>query len=342
MKLYYYKSALGNFGDDINAWLWNDLLPGYFDQNDDVRFSGIGTIINTAMPVAKKWIVFSSGVGYGYPPKDFGGIGWDTICVRGPLSAQILGLPQDKYITDGAALLNTLSEFKPLSSDERSGTIFIPHHNALETGQWEKACKRAHITFVNPQGDAKEIIQKIRHSKLVLADAMHAAIIADAMRVPWVPLVSSSQINTFKWLDWTQTISLPYMPIVLGSSSLRESLRNKCLHLYGERYFLPGADVAASITQFKRQREIKSSYWWPRYMNTTKLLTYRIPNKVIKVLENKLDKTWDENSIDKAAICLDAAAKMDGFLSDDTIFHQNIERLQSGLKIIEERYRYSL
>lgn len=36
---------------------------------------------------------------------------------------------------------------------------------------------------------------------MVLADAMHAAIIADAMRVPWLPLITSPQINTFKWLD---------------------------------------------------------------------------------------------------------------------------------------------
>jgi succinoglycan biosynthesis protein ExoV len=119
MKLYYYKDVVGNFGDDLNSWLWDTLLPDFFDQDDSVRMSGIGTIINTAMPKTNKWIVFSSGVGYGNPPANFGDDSWDILSVRGPLSAKVLGLPQDKYITDGAALLNTLEEFKPLSESER-------------------------------------------------------------------------------------------------------------------------------------------------------------------------------------------------------------------------------
>ncbi|MCP6146191.1 polysaccharide pyruvyl transferase family protein, partial [Klebsiella pneumoniae] len=79
----------------------------------------------------------------------------------------------------------------------------------------------------------KYVLDKIRNAKLVLADAMHAAIIADAFRVPWVPMVTSPQINTFKWLDWTSTIEQRYTPIVLGSSSLKEMVRSKGLFLYG-------------------------------------------------------------------------------------------------------------
>ena len=37
MKLYYYKAPLGNFGDDLNPWLWPRLLPDIFD--DDGRVS---------------------------------------------------------------------------------------------------------------------------------------------------------------------------------------------------------------------------------------------------------------------------------------------------------------
>lgn len=138
MKLYYYKSKLGNFGDDLNGWLWNDLLPDFFDENEDVRFSGIGTIISPEMPKAKKWIVFGSGIGYGFPPEGFGDEHWDIMCVRGPLSANVLGLSQNQYITDGAAFLNAHPEFTPLPEHERSGTLFIPHHKALAHGQWEK------------------------------------------------------------------------------------------------------------------------------------------------------------------------------------------------------------
>lgn len=336
MKIYYYKSAHGNFGDDLNAWIWDALLPGFFDDNENVRVSGIGTIITSAMPPAKKWYVFSSGVGYGYPPANFGDSSWETLCVRGPLSAEILGLPKDKFITDGAALLNTLAEFKPLSEAERKGVIFVPHHHALVTGQWEKVCQQAGVEFVNPQSDAKTVIQKIRNAKLVLADAMHAAIIADAMRVPWVPLITSSQINTFKWLDWTQTIKLPYRPTVLGSSSLRECMRDKGLYVYGEKYHLPDADVEYAVSYFKKQRELKNKKWWPHYHDLTRLALYRIPNKGIQIIEKTAKLNLDNRFIDNAANILLAARKQPGFLSEDNQFNNNVERLLAGIDILSK------
>lgn len=331
LKIYYYKSAHGNFGDDLNAWIWDALLPGFFDDNEDVRVSGIGTIITSAMPPAKKWYVFSSGVGYGYPPASFGDSSWETLCVRGPLSAEILGLPKDKFITDGAALLNTLAEFKPLSEAERKGVIFVPHHHALVTGQWEKVCQQAGVEFVNPQSDAKTVIQKIRNAKLVLADAMHAAIIADAMRVPWVPLITSSQINTFKWLDWTQTINLPYRPTVLGSSSLREYLRDKSLYIYGEKYFLPGSDVEFAVKYFKGQRELKNKKWWGGYQELTQLVTHRVPNKGIKTIEGLFNLNLNERFINNASNVLTHAKSQPGFLSNDIRFNSNLERLLNGM-----------
>ena len=50
MKLYYYKSPKGNFGDDLNPWLWNRLRPELFSENSDILFVGIGTLINHRLP----------------------------------------------------------------------------------------------------------------------------------------------------------------------------------------------------------------------------------------------------------------------------------------------------
>jgi succinoglycan biosynthesis protein ExoV len=335
LKLYYYKSALGNFGDDLNGWLWNELLPDFFDDNDDVLFSGIGTIINTEMPKGKQWVVFSSGLGYGVPPSGFGGNDWNIISVRGPLSATLLGLPKEKYITDGAALLNTISEFKPVTESERAGTIFIPHHNALGKGQWEKSCDIAGIEFVSPRGEAKKIIHKIRHSKLVLADAMHAAIIADAMRVPWVPMVTSSQINTFKWLDWTQTISCPYTPIVLGGNLLKKMLHKQKVNLYGDKIFNSGEDVAEALKLFRNLRALNYTSTNVRFINKFKSVIYRIPNKFFRIFEDNFDKKQNNDDIIRIADSFREAEKKGGFLSSDLIFDENISRLQKALEKIK-------
>ncbi|NDL62325.1 polysaccharide pyruvyl transferase family protein [Acerihabitans arboris] len=338
MKLYYYKSALGNFGDDLNAWIWDRLLPNFFDNDDNTRFSGIGTIINTEMPDANKWIVFGSGIGYGHPPKGFGGNKWDIVSVRGPLSAQILGLGKEKYITDGAALLNTLSEFTPCAENERSGTIFIPHHNALDKGPWERGCQRANVEFVNPRGEATEIIQKIRRSRLVLADAMHAAIIADAMRVPWVPMVTSSQINTFKWLDWTQTISCPYMPIVVGSNFLQNVLHNRKVNLYGEKNFHPGEDVDEALKTFKKQQNLTDSVEGHKYINKVKSLYYRLPNKLFCLYESQVSKNRGERAIEYVTSRLLEATRNGGFLSEQNVFDENLDRLLNGINAVKNRY----
>ena len=45
MKLFYYRAKEGNFGDDLNGWLWEELAPGRWSDEADTLFCGIGTII---------------------------------------------------------------------------------------------------------------------------------------------------------------------------------------------------------------------------------------------------------------------------------------------------------
>lgn len=327
MQLYYFKDPVGNFGDDLNSWLWDSLMPNFFDDDSETKMSGIGTIINTSMPMAKKWYVFSSGVGYGYPPKNFGNSDWNILCVRGPLSAKVLGLDKSKVITDGAALLNALDDYKPLPENERKGTIFIPHHQALVSGEWELVCQAAGIEFVNPQWDSKLVIQKIRRAKLVIADAMHAAIIADAMRVPWIPVVTSPQINTFKWLDWTQTIQLPYKPVILGASSIWESYRSLSLRFYGERYYIDSLTINDAVTDFYFKRDLKSKKWWRFYKTNFERAAFLLPHKILSktLIKNSCD--CDDKYITNAANTLIKLKSNAGYLSDDHIFYDNLERL---------------
>ncbi len=335
MKLYYYKSKLGNFGDDLNRWLWTDLLPDFFNDDEDIRFSGIGTIISPEMPKAKKWIVFGSGIGYGFPPEGFGDESWHIMCVRGPLSANVLGLTKQQYITDGAAFLYCHPEFTPLQDSERSGVLFIPHHKALAHGQWEKVCAMAGVTYVDPRTEAKAVIQKIRHAKLVLADAMHAAIIADAMRVPWVPMVTSTDISTFKWLDWAQTIDCAYRPTVLGGDLTVNALR-KCGVMYdGNKNEVPGLDVELALQRFKRHMALKSSQGLKRHIDRVRYISLRISEKIVRNKEDKINRSWDERMVEHVAGKLEFAKTRTGFLSADALFQNNLSRLQAQLAVVK-------
>ena len=88
MRLYYYRDPVGNFGDDLNPWLWSRLIPDLLDDQSDELFVGIGTLLNQLVPKATRTVVFGSGAGYGELPEIYET--WEFYCVRGPLTG---GLP---------------------------------------------------------------------------------------------------------------------------------------------------------------------------------------------------------------------------------------------------------
>jgi succinoglycan biosynthesis protein ExoV len=326
--LHYYKSTAGNFGDDINLWLWDRLLPGCWNEQDGIRFAGIGTIITQTMPPARSWIVLGSGAGYGPPPEGFGGPGWSIMSVRGPLSAHVLHLPADKVVTDGALLVNQLPEYQPLPESERTGIVFVPHHQALEAGAWPEVCRRAGVNYIDPRNESKAVIDSLRRARLVIADSMHAAIIADAVRVPWVPVATSLEINTFKWIDWTQSMDVPYEPIRLPASTVAESIRSATLRLHGQRYFVTPPSIGAVIKHYDRAASLKRKQWWPYVQRAGERLYASGVSRTARGLHrNRLLQAFHDARLDSAAKALQQVARRESFLSPDRIWQRRTEQL---------------
>ncbi len=214
MKLYYFQSSEGNFGDDLNAWLWPKLLgDNFFDPNSLNLLIGIGTLLNHRIPKAKSTIVFGSGFGYGSLPAI--DPTWTFLCVRGPKTAEALSLPAELAITDPALLIHPFTRdiVKPLKN--RVG--YIPHCDSVAAADWDFIAREAGLHFIDPRWSVDRVMQEIGQCEYVVTEAMHGAIFSDAMRVPWIAASAYSYISSFKWQDWCASMDINYQPVSLPS-----------------------------------------------------------------------------------------------------------------------------
>ncbi len=210
MKLVYFSGRNGerNFGDELGPWLWDRLLPGAFDDDPAQVFLGIGTLLDERVPAAARVIVFGSGVGYGTGvPRPHAG--WSIYALRGPLSADALGVNRSLAITDPGALVRRFRA--PDRSAVRQPFAYMPHWRCA-CDDWRRVCERIGYGYIDPRGSVEQVLDEIQHTGVLVAEAMHGAIVADALRVPWIPVRSVKVILDFKWRDWCASLDLPYEP----------------------------------------------------------------------------------------------------------------------------------
>ena len=204
MRLYYYRYK-PNFGDALNEIIWPRFLHKGFshDAECDQIFVGIGTLLNERLPKARLLHIFGSGVGYGSIPlheKD----SWKIHFVRGPLTASKLGIHPSFGISDPAILLH---RFADLNISKIYECSFMPHY-AIDSPRYRKLCESIGLNYISPLSDCNAIITAISKSNRLICSAMHGAIAAEALRVPWLPVLTSDDILTSKWDDWTESMQL--------------------------------------------------------------------------------------------------------------------------------------
>ncbi|GAB6162469.1 hypothetical protein JCM12298_16280 [Desulfothermus naphthae] len=215
MKLFYYSSNIFNFGDALNEWLWPKIFPDLFDNDEKIIFIGIGTILDSRIPENPFKVVFGSGVRYPQNPPKID-CKWDIRALRGKLSAKILGIDEKVSITDPAILVNLF--FK--SDFQKCYKIsYMPYFRSASK-DWELACKLAGVKYIDPRKSIEECFLDIARSEYLISEAMHGAIVADAFRVPWIPVRSLNKfyedsVHNFKWNDWCSSLNLAFRPIDL-------------------------------------------------------------------------------------------------------------------------------
>jgi len=240
MEPYYWESQHGNFGDDLNLWLWDFLLPGFREVHPDVLLVGVGTVLNSALlPKEGRKLVLGSGFGYGSPPDMRDRDLWDIRCVRGPLTAEKVGVREELGIVDPAVMVADMPDFT--DQPKRYKRAFVPHWESAVAGLWPAVCKAAGLDYIDPRGEAKAVIRKIAQSELIVAESMHGAILADAFRVPWVAVSTSANINSFKWRDWAATLGVEHRPRRIPISTRAEAI------VKGARFWGVDYDGAAPV-----------------------------------------------------------------------------------------------
>jgi succinoglycan biosynthesis protein ExoV len=221
MKLTYFEGDPPNFGDELNATLWTHLLPdGFLDDDAAALFLGIGSILWDYLPKGPRKIVAGSGFGGYTAVPDVHDGSWDILWLRGPLTARALGVDARLVITDAAVLLRAT----PLPAPVGTGQVaFMPHVDSIARGNWAAVCAAAGITFLDPRAAPDHLLARIRGAGLVLTEAMHGAIVADALRTPWIPLLPLLPLHRAKWEDWAGSLDLDLQPRALPPSTLREA-----------------------------------------------------------------------------------------------------------------------
>ena len=312
MRLYY--SHCRNFGDALNPWMWPQLLTSCIAE-DDTLFVGIGTLLNDKLPLDKKKIVFGAGVGYSISSPVVDEL-WDIFFVRGPLSARALGIHESRAISDPAILLRTIN--LPPASD-RYRASFMPHWESTAKWDWRAFCTDIGVHFIDPAAPVTEVIADIRGSDLVITEAMHGAIVADALRVPWIPIQIYDHILFSKWVDWCLTLDLPYNPVPVPA------------------LFSPEATIR-SARQSLRHTPLN------KLLDRVELRQHRLARSAIRGLEMVVLRSQASNPITHSR--LDTAKHLisnlsqssDPILSSDEAIERTTERLVDKLNLLQKRY----
>lgn len=226
MKIFYHRAATGNVGDDLNAVLWPRLIPDLEQVAAADWLVGIGTIIDhRLMDLPGRKIV----VGSGFRPQAKVARFSDDVhfaCVRGPLSAERLGLPASCVACDPGFLIATWPE---LQCPRHSPVALVPHVYTEARTQIATLAQAEGLEVISPALPVDQFLRRLAGCQRVFTESLHGAIFADALRIPWARVKISSHfyeggVSDFKWKDAFAPLGVQPIPFnVLGTLPIKRT-----------------------------------------------------------------------------------------------------------------------
>ncbi len=323
MDICYYRDPKFNFGDDLNAVVWPQVLSQKLQQHPDIVLVGIGSILNENIVgkyagSGKKILVVGSGTSYGVPPRNLGEL--QVLAVRGPYTAAVIGQPE-AAVTDGAILL---AHTRPSATapHRRDRVLFMPHHRTIFSTPWADIAAACGLTYVSPQQPVEQILAQFAQARLVVTEAMHGAIVADTLRIPWIPVAISPAVEEFKWRDWSLSLDLPFRPQRLTAGTHRD--RGRFAHM--DR-LLRRADIHGfENIPHGANAQVLRSYLDRRFSTELEDLSWQRPGTARRAL-NKALSFADAFPRKAAERALARATRSEQFLSKDGVFRSRLQQM---------------
>ncbi len=215
MKIFYYKAPLRNFGDDLNAWLWPRVWPELelIEQYD--WLIGIGSVLDgrlSELP-GRKLVL-----GAGYRPSQLGPPPAEDVtilAVRGRLTCEKLGLDPKLAKGDPAVLIQDAWQTQ---REARGKVGFMPHYQTSRAFPLRSVVEDAGFVYIDPESEVETVLKAMSGVDRLLTEAMHGAIVADALGVPWKRIGLYNHVREapgsvdFKWADWASVYGVDSTP----------------------------------------------------------------------------------------------------------------------------------
>ena len=354
VRIHYFKSDPPNFGDELNVLVWPALIPELRATDQDIVLVGIGSILDDTVPADGPVVVLGTGAGLAPLPSGLHDGSIRVLALRGPLTAALAGLPRDLAITDSAILLRAIYPglVRTRESRGKGPILFMPHFSTVNDAGWQRACARAGIEMVDPRDPCKAVLRKIASARLVIAEAMHGAIVADAFGVPWVPVASTRHFSTFKWVDWALSLSVPFKPLILPAVSIRHACKRAWLGMMADRLLaeemnLEAVDhrdpfppaVVRLLEETRRRLAMPAKPIGMRIRLKAAALYNRVVDPLAGWAGERVLASVNERLEIKVADVLLKAVATGGYRSDDEISAKRLMALQKKVRAFRESLR---
>jgi hypothetical protein len=250
-----YCTPMGNFGDDLNRILFNNLFNKKFQLTENkwnADFIGIGSLLewflysnsfrqriktNIRWKVLhsdiKKIIVLSSG--FHYEPENLHFIRKMIFKIlRGHLTANVLKknnvLKNDVVLGDLGLLAPYLIKDKVQNKTYELG--IIPHFNDLASPVLYDIYKKykGNSIIINVKDNPIKVIKDILSCKNIISSSLHGLIVADALEIPnlWIENRLKTPQNElhFKYLDYYSVFGIKEKHPVEALSFLEQGIKS--------------------------------------------------------------------------------------------------------------------